>query len=146
MIDEGTPQDLIVDLTSRGCSSDVIQSLTASLGIPTVTASSAAEDDLKYDCLPSSLSYPIFTGEWSGLSSSQEKYLLQVRPPGDILPEVIRNLVQNTRISSVAVLYDETFGKRLFKFGSSSRSRSIILQKHFLFLRILLIEVQCKTR
>jgi hypothetical protein len=48
MIDEGTPPDLIVDLTSRGSSTDVIQSLTASLGIPTITASSAAEGDLKY--------------------------------------------------------------------------------------------------
>ena len=116
MIDEGTPPDLIVDLTSRGSSSDVIQSLTATLGIPTVTASSASEGELKYDSILSShFFYHIFFREWSGLSNSQEKYLLQVRPPGDILAEIIRPLVQNTRISSIGVLYDETFGKRFFQ-------------------------------
>ena len=48
MIDDGTPPDLVVDLTSRGSSTDVIQSLASNLGLPTIAATSAAEGELKY--------------------------------------------------------------------------------------------------
>ena len=48
MIADGTPPDLVLDLTFKGSSSDVIQSITASLGLPTVAATFADEGGLKY--------------------------------------------------------------------------------------------------
>ena len=113
MIDEGTPPDLVVDLTFRGLSTDVIQSLASNLGLPTVAATSAAEGELKYFKYCLFFSYILSIRAWADLSSNQQKYLLQVRPPGDILPDVIRSLVENSKISNVAILYDATFGRGL---------------------------------
>ena len=48
MIADGTPPDLVFDLTFKGSSSDVTQSITASLGLPTVAATFADEGGLKY--------------------------------------------------------------------------------------------------
>ena len=39
----------------------------------------------------------------------QKKYLIQVRPPGDLLPDIIRDLVLATNITNAAILYDSSF-------------------------------------
>ena len=44
----------------------------------------------------------------------QEKYQIQVRPPGDLLPNIIRDLIVRQNISNAAILYDETFGKNKY--------------------------------
>jgi len=49
--------------------------------------------------------------DWRDLSVEQEKYLVQIRPPGDVITGAIRTLVMNQNISSAAVIYDETFGR-----------------------------------
>ncbi|CAG0883411.1 unnamed protein product [Cyprideis torosa] len=54
---------------------------------------------------------PLSPREWQNLSSDEEKYLIQVMPPGDIMTEVIRVLVERQNITSAAILYDETFGQ-----------------------------------
>ena len=51
------------------------------------------------------------TRTWSDLSAAQEGFLVQVRSPADILPNIIRNLATLTNINTAAVLYDDTFGK-----------------------------------
>ena len=38
MIDVGSPPDLVLDLTNGGVNSDVIKSLSLTLGLPTVTS------------------------------------------------------------------------------------------------------------
>ena len=53
----------------------------------------------------------MLTRAWQNLTIKQQQYLLQVRPPGDILPEVIKTLVKDSKIKNVAILYDKTFGK-----------------------------------
>ena len=53
------------------------------------------------------------TSDWRDLSVEQEKYLIQVRPPGDVMTGAIRTLVINQNISSAAVIYDDTFGRTL---------------------------------
>ncbi|XP_023346465.1 ionotropic receptor 25a [Eurytemora carolleeae] len=39
----------------------------------------------------------------------QSKYLIQVRPPGDTLPDIIRSLVTDLNITNAGILYDESF-------------------------------------
>lgn len=46
MVDAGTPPDLILDTTYAGKTSEVIKSLSLSLGIPTASLSYGDEDDL----------------------------------------------------------------------------------------------------
>ena len=53
---------------------------------------------------------------WSDLSSAQEGYLVQVRSPADILPNIIRDLVTLTNINTAALLYDNTFGKIIINY------------------------------
>ena len=47
MVDEGNPPDLILDLTTKGLASDIVQSFSLSLGIPTVAATFADVGGLK---------------------------------------------------------------------------------------------------
>ena len=54
-----------------------------------------------------------FYSDWRDLSVEQEKYLVQIRPPGDVITMSIRTLVSTQNITSAAVLYDDTFGKGL---------------------------------
>ena len=49
--------------------------------------------------------------EWHDLIGMQEKYLIQIRPPGDVMPEAFRELVMKQQATNVAILYDDTFGK-----------------------------------
>ena len=48
---------------------------------------------------------------WSDLTSAQSDYLVQVRGPADLLPNIIRDLASTTNINTAAVLYDHTFSK-----------------------------------
>jgi glutamate receptor, ionotropic, invertebrate len=71
-----------------------VKSVSAALGIPTVSASYGQEGDLR---------------QWRDISDKKAKYLLQVMPPADILIEIIRKIVQYNGITNAAILYDETF-------------------------------------
>ena len=96
MIDEGTPPDLVLDFTLGGMTSEVIKSLSLSLGLPTVTSTLGEEMDLY---------------EWNSLTESQEKYLIQVRSPTDLFQFIVRDLARHTNITNAAILYDDSFGK-----------------------------------
>lgn len=39
------------------------------------------------------------------------KYLIQVNPPGDILPEVIRAIILMQNITDAGILFDDSFSK-----------------------------------
>lgn len=77
-----------------GVSSETVKSVSAALGIPTVSASYGQEGDLR---------------QWRDLNENKLKYLLQVMPPADIIIEIIRKIVQFNGITNAAILYDETF-------------------------------------
>ena len=47
MLDSGSPPDLVLDLTQAGISSEVIKSLSLTLGLPTVSASMGEEGDIR---------------------------------------------------------------------------------------------------
>nr|AHN49641.1 ionotropic glutamate receptor 25a [Caligus rogercresseyi] len=94
MLDAGTPPDMILDTTSAGALSEVVKSLSLSLGIPTLSTSYGDMQDVR---------------EWRNLTMNQEKYLIRVRPPGDILPNIIRSIITTDNITNAAVLFDDSF-------------------------------------
>ena len=96
MIDSGSPPDVVLDLSTAGDSSEVVKSLTRTLGLPTVSSSFGEAGDIK---------------EWSALTAEQEKYLVQVRSPVDMLQYIIKDLVTVTHITDVAILIDESFSE-----------------------------------
>ena len=96
MIDSGSPPDVVLDLSTAGDSSEVVKSLSLKLGLPTVTSTMGLSGDIR---------------EWSELTAEQEKYLVQVRPPSDIFPYIIRDLVNLTKITNAAILFDESFSE-----------------------------------
>ncbi|XP_001660418.2 ionotropic receptor 25a [Aedes aegypti] len=93
-INTNRPPHVIFDTTLTGVSSETVKSISAALGIPTVSASTGQEGDLR---------------QWRSLSNVKSNYLLQVMPPTDIIPEVIRAIVTYMNITNAAILYDESF-------------------------------------
>ncbi|XP_055858527.1 ionotropic receptor 25a [Episyrphus balteatus] len=85
---------VIFDTTKSGVASETVKSFSQALGLPTVTASYGQEGDLR---------------QWRNIDEKKSKYLLQVMPPADIIPEVIRSIVKYMNITNAAILYDETF-------------------------------------
>ncbi len=49
-------------------------------------------------------------GDWEKLSAEQMSYLVQVRPPGDTITMVIRNIVEENNITNAAIIFDDSFG------------------------------------
>ena len=49
--------------------------------------------------------------EWSSLTDAQKKYLVPIRPPGDILPLIIREVVDKNEITNAAIVFDSDFGR-----------------------------------
>ena len=110
MIEAGSPPDLVLDLTNGGQGSEALKSLSRDLGLPTLTTSMGGPGDIR---------------EWAGLSEQQSRYLVQVmmmmmmmsrylvqvRGPHDLYQHIMWDLAHSTKLSTVAILYDETFGK-----------------------------------
>lgn len=48
--------------------------------------------------------------QWRDLNELKNAYLLQVMPPADVVPEVIRSIVTYMNITNAAILYDDSFG------------------------------------
>ena len=96
MIDSGNPPDVVLDLSTAGDSSEVVKSLSLTLGLPTVSSTMGEVDDIN---------------EWSALTSEQEKYLVQVRGPSDMFQYIIKDMAMLTNISNAAILFDESFSE-----------------------------------
>lgn len=79
-----------------GLASETVKSFTAALGLPTISTSFGQAGDLR---------------QWRNINDEQQKYLVQIMPPADLIPEVIRQIVINQNISNAAILFDNTFGK-----------------------------------
>lgn len=93
------PPHIVFDTTITGIASETVKSLTSALGLPTVSASFGQEGDIR---------------QWRDLNDKKRNYLLQVMPPADIIPEVIRSIVEFQNITNAAILYDESFGMTIF--------------------------------
>ena len=94
MIDAGNPPDLIVDSVASGFYPDVIRTTSYTLGLPTL-----------------SLNYHNSDTKWSQLNTKMEQYLVHIRPPGDVITGIIREVVSRQNITNAAILFDDTFGK-----------------------------------
>lgn len=86
---------VVLDFTMTGVGSETIKSFTAALALPTVTGSFGQAGDLR---------------QWRTLNVNQTKFLLQVMPPSDILPEAIRAIVTKQDTTNAAIIFDEYFG------------------------------------
>nr|AID61273.1 ionotropic receptor [Calliphora stygia] len=93
-IENKQPPHIVFDTTKSGVASETVKSFTQALGLPTVSASYGQEGDLR---------------QWRDMEENKQKYLLQVMPPADIIPEVVRSIVRKMNITNAAILYDDTF-------------------------------------
>ncbi|XP_076257962.1 ionotropic receptor 25a [Rhynchophorus ferrugineus] len=94
MLDNNSPPHLVFDATRAGLASETVKSFASALGLPTVSASYGQEGDLR---------------QWRNLKPNELEYLVQISPPGDIIPEMVRTLVLNQNITNAAILFDDTF-------------------------------------
>ena len=51
--------------------------------------------------------------EWEMMNGKQKSYLIHLRPPGDTITQVVRNLVKNQNITNAAILFDDQFGMKI---------------------------------
>lgn len=95
MLETQTKPHVVLDTTMTGMASETVKSFTAALSLPTVSASFGQEGDLR---------------QWRNINDEQKKYLIQIMPPADLIPEIIRAIILNQNISNAAILYDDSFG------------------------------------
>ncbi|KAM0725746.1 Ionotropic receptor 25a [Formica fusca] len=86
--------DLVLDMTKIGLGAEASSSFTAAMGIPTLSAQYGQENDIRY---------------WRNLDLDQKNYLIQVMTPGDLAPEVIRQLAIQLSIINAGILFDQNF-------------------------------------
>lgn len=89
------PPHVILDTTITGTTSETVKSFAASMGLPTVSASFGQEGNIR---------------QWRDLDEKKRNYLLQIMPPVDVIPEVLRSIIKFMNISNAAILHDESFG------------------------------------
>ncbi|XP_044735980.1 ionotropic receptor 25a-like isoform X2 [Chrysoperla carnea] len=94
LVDENTPPHVVLDVTMSGFASETVKSFTAALAIPTITASFGQDGDLRL---------------WRNIKDEQKNYLVQIMPPADIIPEIIRTIVEKQKIANAAILFDDSF-------------------------------------
>lgn len=89
------PPHVILDTTITGTTSETVKSFASSMGLPSVSGSFGQEGNIR---------------QWRDLDEKKRNYLLQVMPPVDVIPEVLRSIIQFMNISNAAILHDESFG------------------------------------
>ncbi|XP_045465402.1 LOW QUALITY PROTEIN: ionotropic receptor 25a-like [Harmonia axyridis] len=94
MLDNKRPPHLVLDTTMTDMASETVKIFTRGLALPTISASYGQNGDLR---------------EWNNLDIIERKYLIQVSPPADLIPEMIRKLVVRQLMISAAIMYDKTF-------------------------------------
>ena len=66
--------------------------------------------------------------EWIDLNKRQREYLIQVRPPGDYFPLIIRNLATTNNITNPGILHDASVGGYLNTYVMEMKVNSTPLQ------------------
>lgn len=87
---------IVLDTTMTPVISEISKSFTSVLALPTISGSFGQEGDIR---------------QWRDINEHQGRYLLQVMPPSDIIPEVIRSIIVYMNMSNAAILFDKSFGK-----------------------------------
>ncbi|KAL3278030.1 hypothetical protein HHI36_013371 [Cryptolaemus montrouzieri] len=94
MLERSEPPHLVLDTTMTDLASETVKSFTQALALPTISASFGQEGDLR---------------QWRNIDDDEKKYLIQVCPPADLIPEIIRKIVLQQNITNAAILFDSTF-------------------------------------
>uniref|UniRef100_T1H988 Uncharacterized protein n=2 Tax=Rhodnius prolixus TaxID=13249 RepID=T1H988_RHOPR len=85
---------LVLDTSLTGVPSESVKTFSAALALPTVSASFGQEGDIK---------------QWRNIDGEKLKFLIQISPPADIIPEIIRNIVTMQNITGAGILFDDSF-------------------------------------
>lgn len=48
---------------------------------------------------------------WAEAVLKDSSYLVQIRPPGDLIPEIIKGIVTAQNIKNAGILFDESYGE-----------------------------------
>ncbi|KAK4301458.1 hypothetical protein Pmani_026414 [Petrolisthes manimaculis] len=94
MLDSNEAPHIVLDATTTGMMSETIKSFTRALALPTLSATYGQEGDIR---------------EWRDLSEMEEKYLIQLMPPGDVIVQSIRDIVATQNMTNAGIIYDHTF-------------------------------------
>lgn len=76
--------------------SETVKMFTKALALPTISTSFGQKGDLQ---------------EWQNLNAQELKYLIQVCPPADLIPQIIKKIVLRQNITNAAIMHDKTFGR-----------------------------------
>ena len=99
-IGQRTGVDIMIDVTSKpsvtgeAMASAIVKSVARKFGIPTVSTTN---------------SLGVVEPAWSKLDTSEKEWLLTMKPPGDTIPAIIKDMVIEHNMSTVAIFYDDTF-------------------------------------
>ncbi|XP_044735495.1 ionotropic receptor 25a-like [Chrysoperla carnea] len=94
LVNEETPPHVVLDMTMTSYASETVKAFTSSLSIPTITASFGQAGDLRL---------------WRNLQDEEKNYLVQIMPPADVIPEIIRTIVRKQKIANAVILFDDSF-------------------------------------
>jgi ionotropic glutamate receptor len=92
--------DIAVDFTRIGIPSESVKVTLRAMQIPTIAATFGQEGDVR---------------EWREMSDNQQKYMIQISPPADILIQSVRSIVDKQNMTSAVVLFDEQYGEFIQK-------------------------------
>ncbi|KAE8573967.1 ionotropic receptor 25a [Halyomorpha halys] len=116
-VSDGKPPHLVLDSTMNNVPSEAVKTFTDALALPTISSSFGQEGDLR---------------QWKTLDNEKQKYLIQINPPADIIPEIVKSIVQLQNITNAGILYDDSFEME-YKYKSlliNMATRHIIVHVH----------------
>ncbi|XP_046835531.1 ionotropic receptor 25a isoform X1 [Vespa crabro] len=90
----GNAPDFVLSTAIAGWTVEASNSFSSALGLPTLSGQFGQEEDLRY---------------WSNLDQEKRSYLVQVMPPADLVPWIIRKLAIYLKITNAAILFDRNF-------------------------------------
>ncbi|XP_031634040.1 ionotropic receptor 25a-like [Contarinia nasturtii] len=93
-VENGEQPHIILDTTMSPVISEIVKSFTSVLALPTISGSFGQVGDIQ---------------QWNNIDEVKRRYLLQVMPPSDIIPEVIRSIITYTNMTNAGILFDKTF-------------------------------------
>lgn len=119
MLDNDLAPNLVFDTTKTPIVSEIAKSFTSFLGLPTVSSGFGRKGDIY---------------QWRNITEEKKTYLLQIMPPTDIIPEIIRSIAISTNISNAAILFDRAFGEWFIEIMSVCKQVNILGARNHCFV------------
>lgn len=95
-VENDQPPHIVLDMTKTPIMSEIAKSFTSVLALPTVSGAYGQDGDIH---------------QWRDIDEEKRQYLLQVMPPSDVIPEVIRSIIVYINMTNAAILFDKSFGE-----------------------------------